>query len=340
MKTVRLGKTDLEVSAAGFGGIPIQRLSTAEAERLLHRTLDLSVNFIDTATGYGDSQKKIGRVVEDRRDEVVLATKSPARTGNDMQGAVEKSLREMCTDYIDLYQLHNISNPDNWEEVQEGGALDVLLEKSEEGTIGHVGFTSHSLEMALKLIEDPRMETVQFPFNLVTSEAADELIPRARELDRGFIVMKPLCGGQYTNADFAFKYLNSFPDLVPIPGVERFEEIDEIAGLVDSRQILQGEEAEEASRVAEALGQQFCRRCGYCEPCPEGVPVTLAMIFESMVARLSRERLLSGPAKKMYEKGDHCIECGQCEERCPYDLPIIDSVRDAHRQARNIVEGS
>ncbi|MFW5923171.1 MAG: aldo/keto reductase [Planctomycetota bacterium] len=338
MRKVVLGKTGLEISAVGFGGIPIQRLSETEAEDLLNRTLDLGVNFIDTATGYGDSQKKIGRVMQDRREEAVLATKSPARTRDDMEQALEKSLSEMRTDYIDLYQLHGVSDRDNWEDVQRKGGLDVLLEARDEGTIGHVGFTSHSREMALKLVEDPRMETVQFPFNLVTSEPVDDLIPRARERNLGFIVMKPLCGGQYGNAEFAFKYLNSFPDLVPIPGIEKFEEIEEIVDLVDSREVLEGEEAEEARRVAEKLGKRFCRRCGYCEPCPEGVPITLAMIFESMVARLPRERLVSGPAKKLYRQGDNCIQCGECEEKCPYDLPIMETIIREHRRATEIME--
>jgi hypothetical protein len=148
--------------------------------------------------------------------------------------------------------------------------------------------------------------------------------------------MKPLCGGQYDNANFAFKFLNAYPDLVPIPGIEKASEIEEIAGIVNSGDTLQGAEKAEADAIAQKLGKQFCRRCGYCQPCPQGVPVKNAMIFDGMIKRLPPE-MVAQAAARLVEKADDCIECGKCEERCPYDLPIIDTLQATAANARRIV---
>ncbi|MHC4479795.1 MAG: aldo/keto reductase, partial [Planctomycetota bacterium] len=288
---------------------------------------------------YGDSQRKIGRAIAGRREGLVLASKAYCTSKEELLCEVERSRRELDADVIDLYQLHSVSEPDQWETIRgPGGALEGVLEAREKGHVAHVGFTSHSLDLALELVEESAFETVQFPFNLVTSEPAEELIPRARELGRGFIVMKPLCGGQYDNAGFAFKYLNGFPDIVPIPGIEGEEEIEEIVALVESGQVLEGEEKEEAEKIVARLGKLFCRRCGYCQPCPEGVPVQQCMIFDSFVARFPPGKLASGAAKQVVEQAPLCIECGQCEEKCPYDLPIMDGVRKALEKARGIMQ--
>jgi predicted aldo/keto reductase-like oxidoreductase len=334
MRTVVLGKSGLEVSAVGFGGIPIQRLPEEEAARVVRHALDLGVTFIDTASGYTDSQKKIGRALKGRDRLPVLATKSGRR---DRAGALEdvrRSRLELGVDTVDLYQLHGVSSEQKWEEMSApGGALEGLLVARDRGWIDHIGFTSHSLDVALGLVEEEVFETVQFPFNLVTREPGEELIPKAGAKGLGFIVMKPLCGGQYHDAQLAFKFLNSYPELVPIPGIEKAEEIEEIVGIVRAGQTLQGEQRERAEEVARKLGRRFCRRCGYCQPCPQGVPITLAMVFEGMVNRLPRERIEQDLAPRLAREGAACAECGECEEKCPYDLPIIETVARSRRLA-------
>jgi hypothetical protein len=334
MQRVALGKSGLEVSAVGFGGIPIQRLSHDGAVQVLHRAFELGVNFVDTAASYGDSEEKIGLAIQGRRDDVILASKSNKTGRDEFMRELNASLDNLGVDSIDLYQLHAVSKQKRWDSLRkEGGALEALTEAHEDGRVKHVGVTSHGREMAMKLLDEPVFETLQFPFNLVTSEPAEELIPKAREKDVGFIVMKPLCGGRYDNANLAFKYLNAFPDLVPIPGIETAEEIEEVVSIVESRDLLEGEDKEEADRIAEKLGQRFCRRCGYCEPCPEGVPVQMCMIFESMVKRMSREKVASDIAPRVEQGAAKCVECGECEERCPYDLPIMERVQRSREAA-------
>jgi len=340
MRKVVLGKSGLEVSAVGFGGIPIQRLSQDEAVRVVRRALELGVTFLDTAAGYGDSQSKIGEAIRGRRERLVLATKSGQRTREGMLADVERARREMGADCIDLFQLHGVSGAEKWGRMRApGGALEGLLEAREKGWVAHVGFTSHSLDMALELVEEDVFETIQFPFNLVTREPAERLIPRARERNLGFIVMKPMCGGQYDDAELAFGFLNGYADLVAIPGIERVEEVEQIVPVVESGAVLAGEDLARAERIAAELGKRFCRRCGYCMPCPEGVPIATAMTLGSMVKRLSPERVAGGPARAVAEKAPQCVECGQCEEKCPYDLPIIETVKASLALAREIVAG-
>lgn len=328
----------MRVSRLGFGGIPIQRVSEAEAARAVHAAIGAGVNFFDTAAGYSDSQAKIGKAVEGRREGLVIASKSGQGTKAGILADIEKALRELRTDYIDLYQLHGVSKPDKWAQCRgPGGALEGLIEARDKGRVRHIGFSSHSLGLTLELAGEPVFETVQFPFNLVTSEPARELIPKCRERNLGFIVMKPLCGGQYDNAGFAFKFLNEYPDLVPIPGVESAEQILEIAEIVRSGAVLEGSERAEAEAIAARLGKLFCRRCGYCEPCPNGVPIQFSMVFESFVRRFSREKLRSGPAKLLTEKAPACAECGECEAKCPYELPIMQTIRSSLAKARGIM---
>ncbi|MCK4283620.1 MAG: aldo/keto reductase [Candidatus Brocadiae bacterium] len=339
MRKVLLGKSGLEVSAVGFGGIPIQRIGQDEAVGVLRRALDLGVTFIDTATGYSDSQLKIGAAVKGRRDGLVLATKSGDPTRDGVLRDVERSRQQIGVDVIDLYQLHSVSDRGRWEKVSgPGGALEGLLEARDAGHVGHIGVTSHNLDLALEMIEHPAFETVQFPFNLVTSEPADELVPKVRELGLGFIVMKPLCGGQYDNARLAMKFLNGYPDLVAIPGIQRAEEIEEIVSLVESGEMLQGDEKAEAAAIVAELGKLFCRRCGYCQPCPQGVAITMAMTFEGAAKRMPREQLVKDWALRVARVPDLCVECGECEEKCPYDLPIIETIKRTGELARAMMD--
>ena len=338
MRQVILGRSGLSVSAVGFGGIPIQRVGNDDAVRAIRTALDLGVNLIDTAAGYGDSQKKIGLAVKGRRDGLVLATKSGQKTKEGMLEDVERSRREMGTDVIDLYQFHGVSRREAWDRIRApGGALEGLLEAREKGWIKHIGFTSHSLDLSLELVEEEIFETIQFPFNLITSEPADALIPRAREKDLGFIVMKPLCGGQFDDAGLAFRFLNGYPGLVAIPGVEAPEEIEEIAAIVAGGETLTGEEKTRAEELAGDLGKLFCRRCGYCQPCPNGVPIQMGLAFDSLVKRLDPEKLASGLAKDLVAGIPECAECGQCQEKCPYELPIIALLKDTLEKARRFV---
>ncbi len=340
MEKTRLGKSGLVVSRVGFGGIPIMRVSDDEAVQAIRHALELGVNFIDTAAAYGDSQHKIGLAIQPDPQSVVIASKSGAVTRDGVLRDIEKGLADIGRDTFDLYQLHGANSPERWGKMRgRDGALEGMIEALEQGMIRHIGVTSHSLELAIELAGVDVFETMQFPFNLVTREPEQELIPKCRERDLGFIVMKPLCGGQYANARLAFRFLNGFPDLVPIPGIETAAEIEEIAAFVADGATLTGDELAEAEAVAARLGKLFCRRCGYCEPCAQGVPVQLSMIFGSLAKRLPTEKALEGPGARVLEHAPKCIECGACEKKCPYNLPIMETIKTQLALARQLRAG-
>jgi len=325
----RLGKTELWVSRIGFGGIPIQRLSEEEAVSVVQGCLDLGVTFIDTAHGYTTSEERIGKAIADRREGLVLATKTPARDRVTAQEHVELSLRRLGVDRIDLLQLHGVSTYDKMEAVLgPGGAIEALQTARDRGQIGHIGFSSHSMDVAQEVIRTGLFETVQFPFNFIATEPADGLLPLAREADMGFIAMKPMGGGILERADLAFRYLLQFPGVVPDPGIERVEEMAEIKALAEERAGLTPADWDEIEAIRGELGTRFCRRCNYCQPCPQGIPIPGVLSYRSTWKRMPPERTLGEGWLRNMDLADTCLECGECEERCPYDLPIRELLKD------------
>lgn len=330
MQRVRLGKTKLMVSAVGFGGIPIQRLSEEDAVAVVRHCLDRGVNFIDTANGYTTSEERIGKAIEGRREGLIIATKSGARTGDGVREHLALSLERLGVEAIDLYQFHGVSSEENYEKTLEpGGPLEVAREAQAAGKVRHIGITSHSLDIALEATRSGRFETVMFPFNFVANEEAEKLIPVAEEHDVGFIAMKPMGGGMLENAPIAFKYLRRFPNVIPMVGIQRTEEIDEIVSIMEGPAEMSASEEAEMVRIKEELGTRFCRRCNYCQPCPQEIPISVVLTFESFVKRMPLERVLGGGIARAMEAAEDCVQCGECEEKCPYELPIREMIDEA-----------
>ena len=327
MRYCQLGRTGLQVSEVGFGAIPIIRLSLEEAGRVLHRAFERGVTLFDTAHLYVDSEEKIGRAFEGRRDRIVLATKTMKR---DQQGAredLELSLGRLRTDYLDLYQFHMVNQEADIQAITgPDGALEAAVRAKEAGQIRHLGFTSHSLEMALKLVKTELFSTVQFPFNFIEEEATAELHPLAWELELGVLAMKPFCGGLVEDARVAFSYLRRFPDVIPLAGWDSEARVDEVVDLYEQplEELLEDEAAK--ARYRTELGDLFCRRCEYCQPCPQGVMVTPAMLYGIVAHRMGPAKAAAFATKAM-ESVRLCEECGECAERCPYHLPIPETLK-------------
>jgi len=326
---MRLGKTGLKVSRVGIGGIPIQRPPEEEAIRVVQRALDLGINFIDTSVGYGTSEVRIGKALEGRRDDVVLATKGGWRDRETVMGSVAMSLGRLRTDNIDLWQFHNVSSLEAYHSLfRPNGPMETALELLSEGTILHLGISSHSLEVAREAVLSDKFDTIQFPFNFVYQNASEELIPLALKHDVGFIAMKPFAGGMIRKANLAMKYILQFENVLPDPGVEKIEQVEEIVGFLEEPFEITPDERVEMEEVRVELGTKFCRQCGYCQPCPNGVSISLLMITPIMWKLWPRENLTSGWFSDAIESGSRCLQCGECEEKCPYQLPIRDMIRD------------
>lgn len=323
MKQVPLGNTGLMVSEVGFGGIPLTRVSEDEAVALLRAAVDKGFTYFDTARMYGDSEVKMGRAFEGRRDQVILATKTMKRGGQEMTQEIQASLERLRTSYIDLYQMHNLVKPEDIEALSDpDGAYQALLRAKQEGKVRHIGFSSHHPDMAIKAIETGLFATVQFACNFVEDQAAGKVFGAAREQGMGCVAMKPLGGGLLERADLCFGWLQNQEGVLSIPGMQSMAELNEIADLYENRRELSQADLDEMQRIRDELGTRFCHRCGYCLPCPNGINIPKVMLFTSQSRRFPPQHLINASKDFILHAEQSCVECGECSERCPYELPI------------------
>lgn len=319
-----LGKTQLTVSSLGFGGIPIQRVSEEEAIRVVRHGYELGINYFDTARNYTVSEERIGKALKDMRDEVVLATKSSNRTKKGVLEDLEVSLKNLRTDWIDVYQLHNVSSKKVWEQVTApDGALGALRQAQREGKIHHVGVTSHDPALLVEIVNLNVFETIMIPYNYLTPIPAQVLLPLCHRMNVGTIIMKPFGGGAFSNARIALKFLLENQDVdVIIPGMMSRAEVEENVAVASGSSTLRHEELKLIEQDRMALGDQFCRACNYCQPCPQEIPISTVLRWEVAVKRMGWVPRIVNRLKEGLAKATTCVECGDCEARCPYQLPI------------------
>lgn len=328
----RLGKTGLKVSAVGFGGIPIQKISMDEAEKLIHSAEKMGINFIDSARGYTVSEEYIGNALKSRRDKWIIATKSMARSSEAMASDIQVSLKNLQTDYIDLYQIHNIKEIDSYNQViSENGALHALRDAKNKGIIGHIGITAHSLDMLKLAVESGYFETIMYPYNIIENQA-DEVFKRAKELDIGVIAMKPMAGGALNDGNIAMKFILNNGDITTaIPGMASLSEVEQNVKAVEGEISLTKEEILLCEKIRKEMGQSFCRRCGYCAPCPQGIDIPFCFIVRAYYEKYDLKDWAIDRYKAMKAHAENCAECGICESRCPYNLPIRSMIKDVKK---------
>ncbi|MDD7493918.1 MAG: aldo/keto reductase [Eubacteriales bacterium] len=330
MEYTNLGNTGLKVSRLGFGGIPIQRITQEEATALIHKLPEYGINYIDTARGYTVSEEYLGIAMEGIRDKFVLATKSMARTREAMEKDIETSLKNLRTDHIDLYQVHNAPPAQMNIVIGEGGALEALLEAKAAGKIGHIGITAHEIGTFEMGLEMDWVETIMFPYNFVELQAAD-LIRKCAEKGKGFICMKPLAGGAIENAPLAMRFIASNKDItVNIPGMANEDELKQNVAAACDPAPLSEDDLKEVQNIRDTLGNQFCRRCNYCQPCTMGINISFCFTINGYLTRYGLKDWAIGRYKGMAVEPNACIECGMCESRCPYHLPIIEMLKDVY----------
>ena len=322
-----LGKTGLKISRLGFGGIPIQRIDAEGTKVLVHQMLEAGINYIDTARGYTVSEEFLGYALEGIRDKFVIATKSMSRTKEAMAADIEISLKNLRTDYIDLYQIHN-ATPEQLEQVMApGGALEALQEAKAAGKIGHIGLTAHSLETFKLALNLDWVETFMFPYNIVETQA-EKLIAECAKRNIGFIDMKPLAGGAIEDATLALRYICANDAVtVVIPGMAEVRELEQNLAAVNDTAPITNEEKAALLEVRNQLGTNFCRRCNYCQPCAAGINISGCFLFDGYLQRYGLGEWAKGRYDAMPKHASDCIGCGACEARCPYNLPIRDMLK-------------
>ena len=228
MKQITLGKTGICVPQNGFGALPIQRVSLGKAVDLLRNAYQGGMRFFDTARAYSDSEEKIGAAFGNGwldRSDVILTTKTAAKTPEQFWKDLETSLQNLKTDYIDVYQFHLMQQC--WKPGDGTGMYECMVEAKKQGKIRHIGGTAHKLGIARELAESGLYETVQYPISYLASEKELDLIRLCQRENVGFICMKGLAGGLITNSKAAMAFVNQFDGTVPIWGIQRQKELDE-----------------------------------------------------------------------------------------------------------------
>lgn len=330
----RLGRTNLDVFKLGLGGIPLIKLSMGEARKVIRASIDGGINFADTADVYGDSEEKLSLALKGDRDRFIIASKSPCRDAAGMKNAIDQSLSRLQTDYIDLYQVHALKTAEQLGRIfGPGGAMEALKQAQTAGKIRFIGVTGHRPSILVQAIKTGEFDTVMPPVNVVDREAEEELLPLAKELDIGIIAMKPVCGGTLDDPALGIRFcLNSPADSVLV-GMKSLAEVEANLSTFREFRPLSTREEEDLLENASQLGNTFCRRCEYCQPCPQGINIPKILWLANYHRRYAeRDPWTEDEYRAIAVSASDCEECGDCEEKCPYDLPVRQMLKDADQE--------
>lgn len=328
---VTLGRTGIRVKKLGFGGIPIQRVDEEQAVDIVRYAVEKGIDFIDTSRIYTTSEERIGMALKQTDKPVVLASKSKKRTADGIRRDLEVSREKLQRDFIELYQCHFVKDEEYSKIISPGGALEGLQKAKEQGEIGHIGITSHSLQLLDKIIDDGFFDTIMVCFSFLEPDARDKIIPKAISKNIGVIAMKPLAGGIINYAKPALKYTLSQEGVLVLCGIESRELFDEDWAAYQGSRMLDEEDERIIEEIRKEHDRKFCHRCDYCQPCTEGINIQEILGIKSHVKRVGEEVLANPLRRAEIEKARNCTECGQCMTRCPYDLPIPDLIKESIR---------
>ena len=334
---MRLGKTSIETPQNAFGALPIQRVSQNEAIKLLREAFDGGMTYFDTARYYSDSEHKMGLAFEGMRDKIFIATKTGAVTADGFEKDLETSLKELKTDYIDVYQFHNPAfcpRPGD-----ESGIYDAMLKAKEQGKVKHIGITNHRLAIAKEAILSGLYETLQFPFSYLAGPKDIELVDMCRKADMGFVAMKALSGGLITDSRAAFAYISMYDNVLPIWGIQREAELKEWLSYMDDAPIMNDEIRKIIEKDVNELSGEFCRGCGYCMPCPVGIQINNCARMSLMLRRAPSDAWLNETWQKNMAMIENCLHCNSCKSKCPYGLDTPSLLEKNLCDYKNVLAG-
>lgn len=337
MNTVRLGKTNITSIQNGFGALPIQRISKENAGELLRSAYDAGFTYFDTARAYTDSEEKIGYAMSDIRSGFQLATKTQAKTADRFWDDLHTSLKMLKTDHIDVYQFHN---PDFCPKPDDGtGLYEAALEAKRQGKILHIGITNHRPWIAEEAVRSDLYETLQFPFNYLATKRDLDIVNLCREHDVGFIAMKGLSGGLLSNSTAAYAWIRQYDTVLPIWGVQRMHELKEFISFIEQ----EPEMTEELQNLIETdrkeLIGSFCRSCGYCMPCPQGIEIYQCARMSQLIRRSPSAQYLTPEWQEKMRKINNCLHCNQCKSKCPYELDTPKLLEENLKDYERILSG-
>ncbi|MBO4477760.1 MAG: aldo/keto reductase [Lachnospiraceae bacterium] len=338
-RTVTLGSTGITVVQNGFGALPIQRDNMDEAVRILRRAYEGGMRFFDTARAYSDSEEKLGEAFGDMgiRENIIIATKTGAKTPEVFWEHLHTSLRNLRTDYIDIYQLHMAQQC--YRPGDGTGMYEALCEAKEKGLIRHIGITAHKIGVAEEIVESGLYETLQFPFSYLASERDIRLVRSCKEHNMGFIAMKGLAGGLINRSDAAFAFMTDYDNVIPIWGVQRMNELEEWLSYMEDAPTMTDEIRAFIEQEQAELAGNFCRGCGYCMPCPAGISINNCARMSLMVRRAPSANWLNEYWQEEMKKIENCLHCKACTKRCPYELDTPTLLEKNYEDYKKILAG-
>ena len=354
----RLGRTSLEVPVIGFGGAPIGEsvptIPVDEAANLVRYAFEHGIRYFDTARLYNDSEEKIGVALQEVRDECIIATKVYVRTKREAEVSLKQSLRKLRTDRIDVIQLHGVNDESTLEKVMKlDGALTALKEARLEGKVDYIGVTGHRPHILVEAIKTGEFDTLQVPLNVITRTALDELIPLARDLDVGVVIMKPFGGQEFflgseefrkilgedrtTIAKKALDFILSKDISVVIPGFTSPEEVD--AAIKAALEFDAGNITESYDFWDET--EEFCREsgspltCGRCLPCPQLLDIPSILKYDRYYT-YGAERWARDQYQRLPTRVDDCNECGGMREEMPLQTACDRDAAESPQQIEGV----
>ena len=337
MREVTLGNTGITVNKNGFGALPIQRISEESAVYLLRKAYDHGIRFYDTARFYTDSEKKLGLAFEGMRENIYLASKTMTQTVEGFWEQLETTLQNLKTTYLDIYQFHN---PSFCPKPGDGSGLyEAMLEAKEQGKIRYIGITNHRLAVAEEAVSSGLYDTLQFPFSYLSGDKELELVEKCQKAGMGFLAMKALAGGLITNSAAAYAFMEQFPHVLPIWGIQRERELDEFLSYQEEEPKLEGELQEAIAADREQLQGEFCRGCGYCMPCPVGIEINNCARMSLMIRRAPSDAQLTEEMQAKMRKIEECLHCGKCRAKCPYGLDTPTLLEKNYQDYKEILAG-
>ncbi|UCH37772.1 MAG: aldo/keto reductase [Candidatus Bathyarchaeota archaeon] len=339
-----LGQTGLDVSVIGIGAAMLGQSRASYAVKVVERAIELGVNYIDTARGYWNSEIKLGSAIKGQRSHVYLSSKTHAFSREDAWRELKESLERLQTSYLDNYHLHALHDQaDIDRRLGPGGALEALIEAREQGLVHHIGCTSHRSSILIQALKHFEFETILVPMNFVEREPLEQLIPLCQQQRVGITIMKPVATGLLP-ARLALKWLLNQPIASAVPGMTTIEEAEEnaLVGHLENTSLTLDERAE-VHQFQRQLDHVRCRICRLCEPCPQQIPIGSILgtdvmydhyrnmgpdMFHKFPWDIEQIKKHVGERKKRITAIQSCTQCGECESKCPYQLPIIDMLHN------------
>ena len=337
MNQITLGTTGITVCQNAFGALPIQRVGMDEATAILRRAYEGGIRFFDTARAYSDSEEKVGAAFDGMRDKIYIASKTAATTPEDFWQHLEISLKNLRTDYIDLYQFHCVEQC--YRPGDGTGMYECMLEAKKQGKIRHIGVTAHKLAIAMECVESGLYETMQFPFSYLSSEKDIELVKACKKANMGFIAMKGLAGGLIHNSKAAMAFMTQFDNVLPIWGIQKMEELEEWLEFMDETPVYDEELRAYVEHEKKELSGDFCRGCGYCMPCPADIMINNCARMSLMLRRSPSKAWLTEEMQAEMAKIENCLNCRQCVSKCPYELNTPELLRKNLEDYKKVLAG-